>query len=748
MTAYGYDTRGNRTSVKDALGNTTTFAFDAMNRLKTITYPGSTTTQFGYDYRGRRTSVTDQNGKTTTYAYDDADRLTSVKDAANNVTAYAYDTENNLSGITDANQHATTFAYDALGRVVLTKFPSGLVETYVYDAVGNLTSKKDRKNQTITYTYDQLNRLVQKTYPDKTAVNYTYDPDNRLTLVTDATGSYQFNFDNMGRLTNTATQYGFLGSRSFTTSYSYDAASNRVGFTDPEGGATAYAYDTLNRLQTLAPPAAFSGAGSFGFSYDAVSRRTQLTRPNNVTTNYTYDNLSRLQSVLHQLAGNTIDGASYTLDAAGNRTAKVDQRTGVTTNYGYDAIYLLLSGTQGANTTESYTYDSVGNRLSSLSVTSHSYNASNELTSTSNGNYSYDNNGNTVTKNDSTGITTYAWDFENRLTSITLPGSGGTVSLKYDPFGRRIYKSSSAGTSIYAYDHENLIEETNSSGTAVARYSQGLNTDEPEAMLRLAATSFYHADGLGSITSLSNTAGAVAETYGYDSFGKQTTSFGSLTNPFQYTAREFDTETSLYFYRARYDDPNVGRFLSEDPLGFIGSFDFYSYVDNDPIDFSDPSGLCPGPCNVPPHPPDADVYQNMWRSQENGYRWWYVTVTKGHGPWDYKYYRGQPHNEYDNFGNFNYGATGCAMGIPLNILLRGAGWAKSRLLRKQMGYDPYGNPLGRYPYGNQPDKQQQIINGYNFCKKCMPADGGVGGGGSQLSGPNGAPSGGGGGSPF
>jgi len=134
--------------------------------------------------------------------------------------------------------------------------------------------------------------------------------------------------------------------------------------------------------------------------------------------------------------------------SSGNRTAKTDQRTAVTTNYGYDNIYELLSAAQGGTTTDSYTYDPVGNRLSSLGVWPYSYNTSNELTSTPSATYTYDYNGNTTSKTDSNGTTNYAWDFENRLSSITLPGTGGTVSFEYDPFGRRIYKSSSAGTSI------------------------------------------------------------------------------------------------------------------------------------------------------------------------------------------------------------------------------------------------------------------------------------------------------------
>src|SRR5467141_2999730 len=320
----------------------------------------------------------------------------------------------------------------------------------------------------------------------------------KIQQVNDPTGTYAFAYDNMGRLIGTTTSYTFLTGRTFTASYSYDAASNRTGFTDPEGGASTYAYDTVNRLTTLTPPAAY-GTGSFGLSYDALSRRTQMTRPNGVNSNYTYDSLSRLLSVLHQAGASTIDGATYTVDAAGNRTSKTDRLAGVTSNYAYDAIYELTNVTQGANTTESYSYDPVGNRLSSLGVSPYSYNASNQLTAKPGVTYTYDNNGNTLTKTDSTGTTTYAWDFENRLSSVTLPASGGTVTFKYDPFGRRIYKSSSAGTSIYVYDNYNQIEETTGAGTVVARYAQqSLNIDEPLATLRSGATSFYQADGLGS----------------------------------------------------------------------------------------------------------------------------------------------------------------------------------------------------------------------------------------------------------
>jgi RHS repeat-associated protein len=182
------------------------------------------------------------------------------------------------------------------------------------------------------------------------------------------------------------------------------------------------------------------------------------------------------------------------------------------------------------------------------------------------------------------------WGCEQSRKKIAA-GSG--VSFKYDPFGRRIYKSSSTGTSVFAYDGDNLIEEANTGGTAVARYAQTKNIDEPLAVLRSSTTNYYELDGLGSVTSLSNGVGALAQTYGYDAFGKQTSSSGSLTNPFQYTAREFDSETGVYFLRNRYYDPTAGKFLTEDPVGFDGGGNFYAYSQNSPVDESDADGLSP-----------------------------------------------------------------------------------------------------------------------------------------------------------
>jgi RHS repeat-associated protein len=590
VTQFQYDARGNRTAVIDANNQQTSYTYDAMNRVTNVAYPTTpaTSTQIAYDFpRGRRSSVTDPNGKVTQYQYDDADRLVSVTDPNNGLTQYGYDNENNLTSITDASGHQTGFQYDQNGNVLQTTFPSGLVETYTYDANNNLSTKTDRNGHTVTYGYDFLNRLTSKQYPDSTSIAYTYDLADRITRIVDPTGTYGFTYDNMGRLTQSSTNYAFLPSKTFNVGYGYDAGSNRTSMTDPQNASTSYVYDTLNRLSSLTYPS----RNSYSFGYDALGRRTSLTRPNSVATSYQYDTVSNLLSVTHAKSGATLDGAAYTYDNAGNRLTRTDKRTGVASSFSYDSLYELTQVIQGSTTTETYSYDAVGNRLSSLGLSPYSYNTSNQLTAKPGATYTYDNNGNTLTRADSTGTTTYNWDFESRLSSVVLPGSGGTVTFKYDPLGRRVQKVGATGATNYVYDGFNILEEVDISGNILARYVQGPYIDGPLAETRAGSTSYYEADGLGSITSLSNSSGALSNSYSYDAYGRATAMSGSVTNSLRFTGREYDTETGLYYYRARYFDPSVGRFLTEDRSKLEPNLSFYTYVGNSSENFIDPSGF-------------------------------------------------------------------------------------------------------------------------------------------------------------
>jgi RHS repeat-associated protein len=203
--------------------------------------------------------------------------------------------------------------------------------------------------------------------------------------------------------------------------------------------------------------------------------------------------------------------------------------------------------------------------------------------------YTYDNNGNTLTKTDFTGTTTYGYDVENRLTSVSTPG-GMITSYAYDPFGRRISKTVNGVVTRYLYDGADIVKEYDGTGAVLATYRHGPGIDKPISMTRGGQTYYYHADGLGSITGLTNSGQTVVQNYGYDGFGNLTQA-PTVQNPYTYTGREWDQETGLYYYRARYYDPKAGRFLQEDPIGLAGGINLYAYVFNNPLRWTDPTGL-------------------------------------------------------------------------------------------------------------------------------------------------------------
>jgi RHS repeat-associated protein len=179
-----------------------------------------------------------------------------------------------------------------------------------------------------------------------------------------------------------------------------------------------------------------------------------------------------------------------------------------------------------------------------------------------------------------------------RLVQAVVPGqNGGTTTFRYDPFGRRIQKSGPLGTTNYLYDGEDSIEELDQSGNVLARYTHGEGLDEAFAEFHSGTSSYYEADGLNSIMSLTNSSATIISTYSYDSFGHLSNTTGTLLNSLRYTGREFDSETGLSYYRARYYDSAAGRFMSEDPAAFSASLNFYSYVRNSPVMWVDPFGL-------------------------------------------------------------------------------------------------------------------------------------------------------------
>jgi RHS repeat-associated protein len=200
-----------------------------------------------------------------------------------------------------------------------------------------------------------------------------------------------------------------------------------------------------------------------------------------------------------------------------------------------------------------------------------------------------DPNGNLTSKTEGTDTWTYSWNAENQLTKVEKNGAE-VARFAYDPLGRRVEKVASGVTTGYTYDDDNILRE--SRGSSTVKYIHGGETDKPLAVDDAAALTYFHADGLGSIAKMTNGAGAVSLVRQYDAWGNL--ELGVSEPSYSFTGREWDPETGLYYYRARYYDPEASRFVSEDPIGLAAGINFYVYVENSPTLLVDPSGLQAG----------------------------------------------------------------------------------------------------------------------------------------------------------
>jgi RHS repeat-associated protein len=351
--------------------------------------------------------------------------------------------------------------------------------------------------------------------------------------------------------------------------------------------------------------------------------------PNGTQTTYSYDPASQVTQILHQLTATStqINQAAYAYNPVGNRTSLTDRRG--TQAFGYDNLDQLTSATHPLLATpQSFAYDPVGNRTSSGSLT----NAGNQLTEDSQLIFEYDANGNQTKKTSkaTNNFTVYSYDAENRLVKVEEFAAGNptplaTSTYRYDSLGRRIEKMANGQTKRYIYDGEDILLEYDGANVLQARYTHGPGIDEPIAVTKSGSTFFYHQDGLGTVTDLTDSAGATAKSYNYDAYGTILDQTGTMEQPYTYTGRELDAETGLSYYRARYYDPARGRFLEKDPLGFVGAgINTYMYVRNNPAKFADPKGLEPQP--YVPYP--YQYPNNMIGSGEYG-----STVCKNNKVW-------------------------------------------------------------------------------------------------------------------
>lgn len=615
-----YDAVGNLVERMDANSNRTTFTYDARNRLETVKDALSNVTTYQYDGVGNRTVVIDPLGHRTTVAYDALNRVTTITDARAGITTATYDAAGRRSGLTDPGGTRTTWSYDAADRVTTVTDALGTA-TYSYDNADQLTDRTDRAGRRTTFAYDAAGRRTRERWLDGSGgtlrtITFTYDAEGQLTGATDPDATLTFTYDSAGRQ-ETARTSSAAGQPDVTLTAGYSKFGERTSLVDNLSSVarTTYTYDAAHRLTRITRSLGGTEGPRVDFGYDNADRRTSVTRSINATypqvaTTIAYDAADRVTTITHgKVVQNFMPPGTFTVtplatftygyDAASRVTSETNAEGSVT--YTYDDTN-QLTGVGGARS-ESYGYDAAGNR----NATGYSTGTGNRLTAAPGATFSYDAQGNRTGKTvTATGETlAYTWDHRDRLTGVVKRNSGNAVTMQatytYDAIDRRIRNqvdadgagSGSPATTWTVYDGPNPYADFDGSGSLQQRYLHGTAVDELLARTSSGgATAWYLTDRLNSVRDVSDSTGAVIYHAAYDGFGRLTAQSGSGGDRFKFSGREYDSATGLYHNRNREYDPETGRFMSPDPIGFdAGDANLYRYVGNSPVNSSDPLGL-------------------------------------------------------------------------------------------------------------------------------------------------------------
>ncbi len=602
VTAFAYDGYGRLVQVTEGDGSaaprTTTFEYyppiEGGNLFRVLDPLGAEWVVDEYDLAGNPVSVIDEDGVETRYEYDARGRVTEILWAWGSPDETSaileYDDVGNLVAVTDGRTSPGTvsMAYDDLNLLASVTDPMGGVTSYTWDDNRRPSTVMDAEGDTTSFSYDAAGRLVEKALPGD-LVTFTWDDGDNLVAVSDSDSSVTFAHDHLGQpLESTQTIDGF-GSETLT--WTWDLRGLPTSMTGP-AGTIAYSWDASGRPRSID-----SVAGLTSFDYDAVGDLVSTSNSlAGLQTDYGRDPAGDLTSILTTQGvpvwGATLDPLTGTGDVLG-----VTFESGASREYEYDELGQLLAVLEpygGSALVESYSYDEVGNRLDSHLSASHTHDLASRLLEDDQYLYAWDLDGNLVERTDkATGDwAAWWWDGEDRLVGVDLYGPTDvvpyeTITYRYDPLGRRIARSVGTDDTYYFHDGANLVAWDDGTLHAVV---QGPGIDQPIAAVTGGYAEYYVRDWLGSVVAMVDGAGAVVQSYEYDSFGNLLSVLDpSYDQPFTYTGREWDEEAGLYYYRARYYDPATGRFLSEDPVGWLRGSG-YEYVGNNPVNWVDPLG--------------------------------------------------------------------------------------------------------------------------------------------------------------
>jgi RHS repeat-associated protein len=523
---YRLDAAGNVTNRivtgDNVIYKTQSSIFDQLGRMLQQIGAASQTTIYGYDANGNLTAITDGLTNKTTRAFDALNRLSSTLDPFLNTIGYGYDAQDNLISVTDPRQLVTSYVRDGFGQVIQESSPDKGTTVYLLDEAGNRTNETDARNVVTVRSFDKLNRVTIESFPASVGENifFTYDSTNggnfgigHLTGYTDETGNTALKYNERGDVISEART---IGGKSDTTSYAYDLADRAIAITYPSGHTYSYIRDNIGRVVRVNNgPSPDSPALANSFGYLPFGKIGFFTYGSGLVHSLGFDHDYRLTGISTAGATKTIQNISLGYDAANDIKSITD---GVNAAYNqvffYDAVYRLTNAA-GIYGNVGYSYDGNGNRLTRTTANGnesyHYPTTANILQSvTAHGStrtFGYTTNGNMNSDSQGNGLT-FGYGNRNRYGTLSI-GGNVAATYKYNALGERLIKITGGMTTHYHYDRKgHLIAESQPDGTLIREYVW--LDDMPLAQIEGNGTVYYiHPDHLNRPQKMTDSTGAV-----------------------------------------------------------------------------------------------------------------------------------------------------------------------------------------------------------------------------------------------
>ncbi len=562
------------------------FGYDAKGKLRSV-LQGTRSFSIAYDEKNRPSTLTDSLLRETHLEYDNADRVTKQVLPGSREIRLGYDANSNVTSVTPPGRPAHLFDYtpvDLQSSYAPPDVGSGsAVTTYGWDPDKASTGESRPDGRATSFGYDAAGRVSTLTAPEG-QTSYSYDPTSgNVTGVTAPSAGISYSYD--GSLLTGATWTGTLdGSVSRTFDENLRVASETVS-----GSTITYGYDDDGLLMR---------AGDLTVARDAQNGLITGTTLGSVTDSYAYNEYGEVSRYTARFGATDLFDVQYTRDDLGRITQRMETVDSVTRafEYGYDDAGRLANVKRNGEIIAAWTYDANGNRLTAggeQGFFTGTYNDRDQLLTYGDASYTYSPAGEMVSKTAAGQTTTYTYDTRGILTGVTLP-DGRRVEYLLDANGWRVGKKVDGVVQqrrIYGRSLE-VLAEVDGGGNVTSRFVFLDPLGSAAYASKAGRTYRIISDHLGSARIVVDAStGEVVQRLDYDAWGQLLQDSKPGFQPFGYAGREFDPETGLVYMRARYYEPQAGRFVAPDPISLDDGVNLYVYVGDDPQSFVDPNGL-------------------------------------------------------------------------------------------------------------------------------------------------------------